>query len=82
MTPTCLVVYRSREDEVGFMEINPVTKRLLELVETTGNLSGRALLQQIAGELSHPQPEVVISGGAEILANLGKKSVIAGIKRL
>jgi hypothetical protein len=82
MAPTFLVVYRNREDEVGFMEINPVTKRLLELIETSDNRSGRDLLQQIAREMSHPQPEVVISGGADILDNLGNKSVIAGTKQL
>jgi hypothetical protein len=81
-TPTFLVVYRDTEDEVGFMEINPVTKRLLELLETSNKASGRELLLQIARELSHPQPEVVVSGGAEILANLRKKSIIAGTRQL
>jgi hypothetical protein len=80
--PTFLVIYRDAEDEVGFMEINPVTKRLLELLETSNTASGRELLLQIASELSHPQPEVVVSGGAEILANLRKKSIIAGTRRL
>jgi hypothetical protein len=79
---TFLVVYRDAEDEVGFMEINPVTKRLLELLETSGTVSGRKLLLQIAGELSHPQPEVVVSGGAEILENLRKKSIVSGTRRL
>lgn len=81
-SPTYLVVYRDSEDEVGFIEINPVTKRLLELLETSEKSSGRELLLQIAGELSHPQPEVVVNGGAEILANLRDKSVIAGTRRL
>ncbi len=79
--PTFLVVYRDNEDEVGFMEINPVTKRLLELLETSDIASGRKLLLQIAGELSHPQPEVVVSGGAEILDNLRKKSIVIGTRR-
>lgn len=80
-SPTFLVVYRDNEDEVGFMEINPVTKRLLELLETSDTASGRKLLLQIAGEMSHPQPEVVVSGGAEILDNLRKKSIITGTRR-
>jgi hypothetical protein len=79
---TFLVIYRDAEDEVGFMEINPVTKRLLELLETPNTASGRELLLKIASELSHPQPEVVVSGGAEILANLRKKSIVAGTRRL
>ena len=79
---TFLVIYRDAEDKVGFMEINPVTKRLLELLETSGTASGRELLLQIAAEMSHPQPEVVVNGGVEILANLRKKSIVAGTRRL
>ncbi len=78
---TFLVVYRDTEDEVGFMEINQVTKRLLELVETSKTASGRDLLVQIAAEMSHPQPEVVIDGGTQILAGLRQKSILAGTRR-
>jgi len=80
--PTCLVVYRDRTDEVGFMEVNPVTKRLLELVEAATTASGEELLLQIADEMAHPQPEIVIRGGSEILQNLHQKDVIPGTKRL
>lgn len=75
--PTFLVVYRNPADEVGFLEINAVTKRLLELIETASGATGRELLTRIATELSHPQPEVVINGGNEILAGLRDKSIIS-----
>lgn len=78
--PTHLVVYRDPEDEVGFMEINPVTKRLLELVDAGGSASGHDILTRIAGEMSHPQPDVVINGGLEILENLRNKHIILGTK--
>lgn len=80
--PTCLVVYRDREDEVGFVEINPVTKRLLELVSTNETASGQDLLARIAAEMSHPDPEVVINGGREILNGLREKDIITGTKLL
>ena len=79
-TPTFLVVYRDRQDEVGFLEVNPVTKRLLELIEANSDASGRKLLLRIAAELSHPQPEVVISGGSEILQDLRNKHIISGTR--
>lgn len=79
-TPTFLVVYRDRQDEVGFLEVNPVTKRLLELIEANSDASGRELLLRIAAELSHPQPEVVISGGSEILQDLRNKHIISGTR--
>jgi hypothetical protein len=77
---TCLVVYRNREDEVGFMEINPVTKRLLELIDADNEENGKLLLNRIATEMSHPQPEVVINSGLEILKGLAEKDIILGVK--
>ena len=78
---TSLVVYRDRYDEVGFMEINPVTKRLLELLETNETASGKAMLVQIAVEMQHPEPEVVIGGGLDIMENLREKGIITGTNK-
>lgn len=78
--PTCLVVYRNPADEVGFLEINPVTSRLLELIDEDRNRTGRVLLEQIATELSHPDPAVVVRGGHEILTGLREKTVITGVR--
>jgi len=79
--PTFLVVYRDAADEIGFLEINPVTKRLLELITADDNKTGEQLLQTIATELSHPQPEVVVNGGMDILNNLLKKNILLGTKQ-
>jgi hypothetical protein len=78
---TSIVVYRNREDEVGFMEINPVTKRLLELIGENDNETGEQLLNRIAIEMSHPQPEVVVNGGLEILMGLAQKDIILGTRK-
>ena len=78
--PTSIVVYRDRKDEVGFLEVNPVTKRLLELISENRQQSGEQLLVRIATEMSHPQPDVVIKGGSEILEGLAKKDIIAGTR--
>jgi len=80
--PTCLVVYRDREGEVGFLEINNVTKRLLELIDAGEYRTGTELLARIATEMSHPQPEVVIRGGAEIMAGLLQKQILTGTRRV
>jgi len=79
--PTCLVVYRDRDDAVGFLEINSVTKRLLELIDAVTNRTGHELLACIATEMSHPQPDVVIRGGTEILHNLLQKQILTGTLR-
>ena len=80
-TDTCLVVYRDRNDEMGFMLINPVTKRLLELIAEDNNETGDQLLNRVANEMSHPQPEVVVNGGMEILKEMAGKDIILGIKK-
>ncbi len=79
-TATSIVVYRNREDEVGFMEINPVTKRLLELVSENDTESGEQLLNRIAAEMSHPQPGIVVNGGIDILKGLTQKDIILGTR--
>ncbi len=79
--PSCLVIYRDRNHEVGFLEINPVTKRLLELVGSGTGQTGRQVLGQIASEMNHPNPAVVIQGGTDILGQLHEKDIITGTRR-
>lgn len=76
-TPTCLVVYRDRSDTVRFMEINPVTARLLALV-ASAPASGRALLERVAAELAHPAPAQVVAEGREILERLRRRDILLG----
>ncbi len=76
--PTHLVVYRDREDAVHFLEINPVTQRLLQLLKEKPEASGLDLLKQIAEELRHPEPDSVIRAGATLLDELHERNVILG----
>jgi hypothetical protein len=77
--PTWIVIHRDRKDEVGFMHLNPVTARLIQLLDDEGtDLTGRQALEQIAQELNHPQPEVIIAGGLDTLRQLRKKEIILG----
>lgn len=79
--PTYIVVYRDREDKVGFIELNPVSARLLEMIQQENNLTGRGMLEQIAEELEHPDPDVVIRGGAEILDSMHARDIISGTRK-
>ena len=79
--PTCLVVYRDTADEVGFLEINPVTKRLLELIDADDDATGEEILQNIAREMTHPEPAVVIQGGGDIMHGLRNKGILLGTKQ-
>ncbi len=78
--PTYLVVYRTRQDEVKFTEINAVTARLLELIEAAPQATGRAHLTQIAGELGAPAEEIIAAGHAMLLG-LRARDVVLGTRR-
>lgn len=78
--PTHLVVYRNRQDEVKFMEINAVTARLLQLMAARRS-TGRQLLLRLARELKHPQPEAVVAEGRTILSGLRERGIIGGTQR-
>ncbi len=75
---TYLVVYRDRADEVGFLEMNPVSAKLIESLQVGKVTSGLQMLEEIARELQHPQPQVVIDGGLEILNSMRDKDIILG----
>ena len=75
---TYLVVYRNLDDHVGFMEANSVTARLLELLASPEAVSGRQVLAHIAEEMQHPNPELVIEGGRQILQQLHSLDIILG----
>ena len=79
--PTHLLVFRDAAEEVRFTELNAVTARLLALIGDNAGRSGREHLLQIAGELSHPHPEIVITGGREALESLRQRGAVLGIHR-
>lgn len=79
-TMTYLLVYRKAEYEIGFMELNPLSARLVEkLLDNNGN-SGKTLLLEIGEEIQHPDQDVILSGGLEILETLREKSVLLGTR--
>lgn len=74
---TQLLVYRNTEYQVKFIELNPVTYRLIELMQGQSN-TGQQALTTIANELSHPHPESVVQFGLEILNDLRVQGIILG----
>ncbi|MFC6980651.1 DNA-binding domain-containing protein [Microbulbifer taiwanensis] len=77
-TPTFLLVYRDRDYEVGFMEINAVTARLLQLAE--GELCGRRLLENLAAEMPQADSKALVEFGRGLLQKLLRAGVIAGLR--
>lgn len=79
MRPTQLLVYRDRDERVQFVISNPVTARLVALLESE-KLSGRATCLQIAKELAHPSPEAIVSHGHAALEQLRQQGIILGLR--
>jgi len=75
---TCLMVYRNRKDEVKFLEINPVTARLVSLLQDNENFSGLDAIEQIIREMNHPDPDTVKQGGRQALAQMQQYGIILG----
>lgn len=74
---TYLIVYRDLDDEVRFIQISPITFRLLQIIEEKPDLTVEAYLEQMIEESNHPNPEVIVSGGLDILRKLLNKNIIS-----
>lgn len=74
--PTLLVVHRDRDDRIGFLAVNPVTWRLLELMQDNRQESGGSLIRRVAAELGHDEPDTLLEAGREALEQLLARGII------
>lgn len=81
-TLTHIIVYRDKNDEVHFLEINAATLRLLQLFAEDDTLTGEAALTIVAREMNHPDPDVVINGGKTIFADLHGRDILLGTRKV
>ena len=75
---THIAIYRDRQMQVGFMEINLATKRLLEILDQH-RLTGRAALHQLAAELEYSNADAILKFGADLFSQLRSKDIICGL---
>lgn len=79
--PVYLLVYRDKDDEVLFMELNPITAMLIQLINEDNGLTSQQILESIAEQMQHPDPNVVIQGGYQIIQDLKNRNVIIGVNK-
>jgi hypothetical protein len=72
-----LLVYRRADFDVKFIELNPMTYQLLQLIQQN-KMTGKQALTQLAADIQHPDTNAVIQFGAEIFADLAKQQAIIG----
>ena len=78
---THILVYRNREDEVKFMQLNSVSRLLLEFLQEDPASTGLELLNRVAGAIQHPNPATVIEAGGALLEDLRNRDVLLGTRR-
>ena len=74
--PTCLIAYRNHFYDVNFIEITPMTYRLLQIIQENIRSSVKNSLLQVAKELNQTNSEMIIAGGLQILEDLAEKGII------
>lgn len=79
--PVYLLVYRDTEDKVHFMELNPVTALLVQLINEDNGLTTKEMLDVIVEQLNHPDPDVVLEGGFKIIQDLKQRNIILGVNK-
>lgn len=65
--PACLLVQRIQEDDIKFIELNPLSARLLELV--AGGMTGYEAVNEVVTAMQHPNPEVVQNGARQMITD-------------
>ena len=76
--PTHLLVYRNRQDKVCFMQLNAVSRLLLNLLLEKDGSTGRELLTRIAREIGHKEPSLVLDEGEKLLLEFRAKDILLG----
>jgi len=76
---THILGFRDRDDTVQFIELNPATARLVDILHNTDNTyTVREAIEQIAAELQHPEPSALFTFGVAALADLMQQGAILG----
>lgn len=75
---TFLLVYRDQADKVGFMEVNPMTARLIDLINEHPEQTGEEILKILAQEIPSVREDVILHGGHTTLTQLREKDIILG----
>ena len=77
--PTFLVIHRSPDDDLGFMELNPVTARLLEMIDSNEGKTGRALLTALAAEIAYADVDALLEHGKVAMDDMRSANILLGV---
>jgi hypothetical protein len=75
-TPVCLLAYRDRQDEVCFLELDPLAHALLSVLQTVAQVQVSELLRTLAEMLNCESQDAFFSRGLALLEELVELGVI------
>jgi hypothetical protein len=78
--PTLVLLRREADGRIRFSALSPLLFRLLELVDANTTRSGRALLQQLAGEAGQHDVDAFLAQAVPMLQRLHAESVLPGTR--
>lgn len=79
--PVFIAVYRRTDDSVGFLELNPITARLLEAIEDNdAGQTGEAMLRALAGEINYADADALVAHGATALEEMRQLEILTGTR--
>jgi len=77
--PTLILLARDRDDEIRFLEIDPLTALLFERLTRNTTMSGRACVEALLAELGRSD-EAAQESGRAILRRLHERSALLGTR--
>ncbi|MCK5726513.1 MAG: putative DNA-binding domain-containing protein [Thiotrichaceae bacterium] len=78
--PSFIIINRDQSGQVNQLSADPVTARIMELLQGDEQLTGNQVLTQLATEMNHPNIDEAIIRGEKILLKLQTKEIILGVK--
>ena len=78
--PTFLAICRKADDDMDFLELNPVMAKLLERIESNDDKTGRELLSDLADEMGFEDKAQFIEHGKAAMQQMRDAEILIGVK--
>lgn len=78
--PTLLLVWRTADFQIKFMQLNSVSWLLLQKMKEQPSKTGLELLRDVAEIINHPDPDKLIAHGRTLMSELREKQIILGTR--
>ena len=79
-TPTCVLVYRDRDNRVQFMALNPMSALLCQSLSSQENVSTHSHLKALNHQFPQIPEDNLIAGGIQLIRELCTKGAITHLR--